>query len=89
MNIAIGSDHAGFDYKSAIIELISTRDDMSNKSVGKEMIRSLEIFLITNFDYIETIKVGTQSNNINAINFYVGSGFCVKEIRSIYHYWNR
>lgn len=74
---------------SAIIELISTRDDMSNKAVGKEMMRSLEIYLRTNFDDIQTIKVGTQSNNINAINFYVCTGFSVKEIRSIYHYWNK
>ena len=60
---------------------------MKDKSIGTKMIKFLESYLSENFKEIEVIKVGTQSNNIRAINFYTKNGFRVKEIRSIYHYW--
>lgn len=72
---------------AAVIELISVKEGMNNKSIGKEMMLYLEKYIYTNHKHIQYIKVGTQSNNINAINFYVRNGFRVKEIRSVYHYW--
>lgn len=72
---------------ASIIELISVKEGMENRSIGKEMMMYLEKYIYNNHKDIKYIKVGTQSNNINAINFYVRNGFRVKEIRSIYHYW--
>ena len=61
---------------------------MGNRTIGTEMMMNLEKYIYDNHkDDIKYIRVGTQSNNISAINFYVGNGFRVKEIRSIYHYW--
>lgn len=70
-----------------IIELISVKEGMENRYIGKEMMIYLEEYVYNNYKDIKHIKVGTQSNNINAINFYVRNGFRVKEIRSVYHYW--
>lgn len=72
---------------TTIIELISVKEGMKNRSIGKEMMIYLEGYIYANFKDIKYIRVGTQSNNINAINFYVRNGFRVKEIRSVYHYW--
>lgn len=72
---------------SAIIELISVKEGLENRYIGKEMMMNLEKYITSNHTNIKYIRVGTQSNNINAINFYVGNGFRVKEIRSVYHYW--
>ncbi|MGV8983501.1 GNAT family N-acetyltransferase [Clostridium sp.] len=77
------------DYKSstAIIELISVKESMKSRFIGTEMMIYLENYVYNSHKDIKYIRVGTQSNNINAINFYVGNGFRVKEIRSVYHYW--
>ena len=60
---------------------------MQNGFIGKEMMIYLEKYIYDNHKDIKEIRVGTQNNNINAINFYVRNGFRVKEIRSVYHYW--
>lgn len=72
---------------TTIIELISVKEIMKNIHIGTEMMLYLENYIYNNHKDIKYIRVGTQSNNINAINFYVGNGFRVKEIRSVYHYW--
>lgn len=94
INCYIDSKIAGYilfslDYKNnaAIIELISVKEGMENRYIGKAMMMYLEKYLYDNYEDIKYIRVGTQSNNINAINFYVRNGFRVKEIRSVYHYW--
>jgi dTDP-4-amino-4,6-dideoxy-D-galactose acyltransferase len=76
-----------FKNNASIIELISVKEGMENRTIGKEMMMNLEQYIYNNHRDIKYIKVGTQSNNINAINFYMGNGFRVKEIRSVYHYW--
>jgi ribosomal protein S18 acetylase RimI-like enzyme len=73
--------------KKVIIELISVKEGKENKSIGTRMVNALECFLLREFTDTTIIQVGTQSNNIKAINFYEKNGFRVKEIRSIYHYW--
>ena len=94
INCYIDSKVAGYilfslDCKTntAIIELISVKEGMQNGFIGKEMMIYLEKYIYDNHKDIKDIRVGTQSNNINAINFYVRNGFRVKEIRSVYHYW--
>ncbi len=75
------------DSKKAIIELISVKESMKDKNIGTNMMSYLEFYLINHFKRIETLQVGTQSNNTKAINFYIKNGFKVRELRSIYHYW--
>lgn len=71
----------------AIIELISVKESMKDKSIGTKMMSHLENYLVNNFKGIETLQVGTQSNNTKAINFYIKNAFRVRELRSVYHYW--
>jgi dTDP-4-amino-4,6-dideoxy-D-galactose acyltransferase len=73
------------NYQIAIIELIAVDNEYQNKKYGKELLRKLESYL--SLLSIKVIKVGTQINNINAINFYIKNGFKLKECHSIYHYW--
>lgn len=73
--------------KKAVIELISVKETMEDNNIGTKMMYHLEVYLSKNFKELETLHVGTQSNNIKAINFYVKNKFKVKEIRSVYHYW--
>lgn len=73
--------------KKAVIELISVKESMKDNNIGTKMMHYLEAYLSKNFKDLETLQVGTQSNNIRAINFYVKNNFKVKELRSVYHYW--
>lgn len=73
--------------KKAIIELISVKENYIGKNIGTKMIKELEKYLKNYYKDIEILQVGTQSNNIKAINFYVKNGFKVKELRSVYHFW--
>jgi ribosomal protein S18 acetylase RimI-like enzyme len=71
--------------KVAFIELIAVREKFKEQKVGKSMIRKLENYLCNK--KIETIRVGTQMDNISATNFYVSNKFKYSECSSIYHYW--
>lgn len=75
------------DNNKGIIELISVKENMKDKTIGTRMMSHLEKYLMNNFSNINMLQVGTQSNNIKAINFYIKNGFKVKELRSVYHYW--
>lgn len=70
----------------AVIELISTNNNYRGKGVGKSLIFNLESFLYRN--EIFNIKVGTQLDNIKAIQFYTSCGFEYINCSSIYHLWN-
>ncbi|OED33129.1 hypothetical protein BHE17_11975 [Planococcus maritimus] len=72
---------------NAIIELISLSAQAQGKGVGTKLISALE-----NFAYekeISSIRVGTQVDNIQAVNFYLNKGFKYNERSSVYHYWPR
>lgn len=72
---------------TAIIELISLSSQAQGKGVGTKLISALN-----NFAYdkeISVIRVGTQVDNIQAVNFYLNKGFTYDERSSVYHYWPR
>lgn len=64
------------------IELIAVSETHRNKNIGSELIR----FILEKYKYkLKKILVGTQMNNIKAVNFYYKNGFYVTSIDSIYH----
>lgn len=71
----------------AIIELISLSAQAQGKGVGTKLISTLESFAYEKG--ILVIRVGTQVDNIQAVNFYLNKGFTYNERSSVYHYWPR
>ena len=49
--------------------------------------RELDSYALKN--NFKIINVGTQIENINALNFYIKFGYKIKDIRYIYHFWNK
>lgn len=71
----------------SVIELIAVDEKHQGKKVGKSLIHALESFLIDKG--ITRIKVGTQVNNVSAVQFYSKMGFVYVSCGSVYHLWNR
>lgn len=71
----------------ATIELISLSAQAQGKGVGTKLISALENF--SHEKEISFIRVGTQVDNIHAVNFYLNRGFKYNERSSVYHYWPR
>ncbi|MEG2286138.1 MAG: GNAT family N-acetyltransferase [Eubacterium sp.] len=69
----------------AMIELIAVNKECQRKNIGYEMIECFEAFLLKHS--IKVINVGTQTDNIPAINFYFKCGFKEDNHRSVYHWW--
>lgn len=69
------------------IELIAVDQKYRGYGVGKTMIYALQSYL-TKLK-ISKIQVGTQINNIIAINFYINMGFKLSNCTSVYHMWNK
>jgi dTDP-4-amino-4,6-dideoxy-D-galactose acyltransferase len=67
------------------IELLAINPLYKGHGIGHLLISAMEQHVAQ--DKIKTIKVGTQLNNIDAINFYLSYGFRLIESNSIYHYW--
>jgi dTDP-4-amino-4,6-dideoxy-D-galactose acyltransferase len=67
------------------IELVAIDKEYHGRGIGRLLIGSMEHYLSKRG--VETIQVGTQLNNINALNFYESCGFSILECNSIYHYW--
>lgn len=73
--------------KEVVIELISLDEKAQGKGIGTKLLKSLHFFCCR--ENIKTIKVGTQLDNLQAINFYQKKGFNLVSKTSIYHYWPR
>lgn len=71
----------------ATIELIAVDGKYEGRGIGKGLIRSLESFLMGM--EIKKVKVGTQINNIGALQFYNIVGFRYVNCSSIYHVWSK
>jgi len=71
---------------SARIILIAIDPSLTRRKIGQTLIKTLENYLLKN--NIHTLKVGTQFDNIIALNFYTTLGFKFVECNSIYHYWS-
>lgn len=70
----------------ATVELIAVDEAHQGKGVGKALIKAMESFAYDKD--INKIKVGTQVNNIPAVQFYSKMGFTYVNCGSIYHIWN-
>lgn len=69
-----------------IIELIAVDQKFQGQKVGRSMIAAVQSFMIKNG--ITKLNVGTQINNISAIQFYNKMGFEYSSCTSVYHMWN-
>lgn len=69
------------------IELICVNDEYSGNGLGKKIMRKLDSYAIENG--YKVINVGTQIENINALNFYIAFGYKISDIRYVYHLWNK
>ena len=74
-----------YDNTFSTIELIAIDQSFTGRGVGKSLIRAMEYYVFK--EAVETIKVGTQLNNMSALSFYTSYGFSYSECNSIYHYW--
>lgn len=68
------------------IELICVDDEFAGNGIGKKLMRKLDSYAMEKG--YSTINVGTQVENINALNFYITFGYRISDIRYIYHLWN-
>lgn len=69
------------------IELIAVNDNCRKSGIGTQLINELYHYCVE-CGY-ETVNVGTQVENINALNFYIKNDLRIKDIRYIYHLWNK
>lgn len=67
------------------IELIAVDENYKGKGYGSKLLKILERFVHNNG--ILNIVVGTQVNNIHAVNFYTKNGFKYIGCNSVYHLW--
>lgn len=70
---------------SATIELIGVNPQVQNSGIGSQLLFALENYLLQ--QHILTLHVGTQIQNLQAINFYVKKGFNMSDIHYTYHVW--
>lgn len=70
----------------AMIELIAVAFEYRGQSVGTSLIYNMMAYVYEGG--IKHIKVGTQVENITAIQFYKSIGFQYLKIISIYHLWH-
>lgn len=69
------------------IELIAVNDRCRKSGIGTRLINGLYHYCVEH--RYETVNVGTQVENINALNFYTKNELRIKDIRYIYHLWNK
>ena len=70
-----------------VIELISLDKKSQGKGIGTKLINTL--INKAQLNDVSKIKVGTQIDNLQAMNFYAKKGFSICAKSSIYHYWPR
>jgi len=62
-----------FGFTTGAIILFCVREDMQGKKVGKELLK--QTLLLLNKSGVRLVSVGTDSNNIAALNLYQNYGF--------------
>ncbi len=70
---------------SIVLELVCVNKKFQSMGIGTKIIKS--IFSYAKRHTIKNIKVGTQLNNISAINFYINNGFLVNDVYYTFHLW--
>lgn len=71
----------------ATVELIAVDEAYQGQGVGKALIKAMDSFAMEKG--ICKIKVGTQVNNISAVQFYSKMGFTYVGCASVYHFWRK
>lgn len=74
-----------FNGDSSVIELIAVDEKYQGQRVGKSLVHTMESFVIDRG--IKKIKVGTQVNNVSAVQFYSAMEFKYVSCGSMYHLW--
>lgn len=69
------------------IELVKVNREFQGRYIATYLINEIERFLY--YKQVKKIRVGTQLNNIPAMNLYHGLGFKEFSRTSIFHYWKR
>ena len=69
------------------IELVKVNRENQGQGIASKMIRQIEIFC--NERHITALNVGTQVNNIPAINLYHSLGFKEVSRVAVFHLWNK
>lgn len=69
-----------------VIELIAVDEKFRGERVGRSLISAIELFC--NENGYKSIRVGTQADNISAIQFYFSCGFKYVSCNSVYHLWS-
>jgi len=69
----------------AKIGLISVDTTRQNQGIGRSLMQ--ETFNICSRHGIAEVEVVTQMDNIQACRFYEKSGFAVKDVNHIFHFW--
>lgn len=71
-----------------IIELIAVDDNATAKGIGKKLISDFEYSFSTEKYKKYYFRVGTQVNNITAMNFYIKNNYRIQKESRTYHIWN-
>ncbi len=71
---------------TATIELIAVDPRFRGKKIGDSLIKTMKSYVFDNG--IRTIMVGTQADNLAAVQFYMKEGFQYVSCNSVYHLWN-
>ena len=73
------------DCHSAVLELVKVNEQYRGEGVCSKLIREIENYVI--YRGVGDIHVGTQINNIAAINLYHKLGYKEISRTSVYHWW--
>lgn len=73
------------DNDNAVLELVKVNEQYRGEGVCSQLIREIENYTMHNG--IRDIHVGTQVNNIAAINLYHKLGYKEVSRTSVYHWW--
>lgn len=71
--------------KEVTIELIAVNSKCRKSGIGTQLINRL--YQYCNEQGYKTVHVGTQVENINALNFYTKNELEIRDIKYIYHLW--
>lgn len=72
-----------------IIELIAVDSNVTSKGIGKKLINDFESSFSSEKYEKYLFKVGTQVNNVTAMNFYIKNNYKIQSEARTYHIWNR
>lgn len=73
------------DQSCATIELIAVDEEYRGQSIGKSLVASVEKYIEK--INVKILRVGTQVDNIAAMNFYNSCQFKYDNSSAIYHFW--